>query len=128
MPIILLIKMGLVHIFGEKPVPKVLDFFRVHSYWDYSLKDVSKAAKISHRTLQQIIPQLVKHGFLKYTRTEGKAKMFMFNKTSKIAKELHEFARTIDFEFVSTDQKKKQPTPEIAFDFEDMTVKQRKIH
>lgn len=91
--------MGLVHIFGDKPVPKVLDFFRVHSYWDYSLKDVSKATGISHRTLQQIIPQLVKNGFLKYTRTEGKAKMYMFNNDSAIAKELHEFARTIDFEF-----------------------------
>ncbi|MBI2232575.1 MAG: hypothetical protein HYU56_01535 [Candidatus Aenigmarchaeota archaeon] len=117
--------MGLVHIFGEKPVPKVLDFFRVHSYWDYSLKDLSKATKISHRTLQQIIPQLVKHGFLKYTRTEGKAKMFIFNKESKIAKELHEFARTIDFEFLSTDHKKKQHSPEIAFDLGRSEASQR---
>ena len=90
--------MGLVHIFGDKPIPRILDFFRVHSFWDYSIKDVSKAAGVSYRTLQILIPELVKKGFLKYTRTEGKAKMYMFDGDSKIAKELHEFAREIDFE------------------------------
>lgn len=99
--------MGLVHVFGEKPVPKVLDFFRVHSRWDYSMKDVSRATEISHRTLQQIIPHLVENGFLKCTRTEGKAKMYIFNSGSLIAKELHEFARTIDFEFAKAAGKRK---------------------
>ena len=90
--------MGLTHIFGDRPIPKVLDFFRVHSAWDYSLKDVSDATGISYRTLQIIIQELVKKGFLKYTRTEGKAKMYMFNKESRIAMELHNFAREVDIE------------------------------
>ena len=90
--------MGLVHIFGDKPVPRILDFFRIHSHWDYSLKDVSKATGVSYRTLQILMPQLVKKGFLKYNRTEGKAKLYMFDVNSKIAKELHDFAREVDIE------------------------------
>lgn len=92
-------KMGLVHIFGDKPVHRVLDFFRVHRHWDYSIKDVTKAAGVSYRTLQKLIPQLVKKGFLKYSRTEGKAKLYMFDEGSKIAVHLNDFARHIDMEY-----------------------------
>ena len=91
--------MGLVHIFGDKPVHRVLDFFRVHRHWDYSIKDVTKSTGVSYRTLQKIIPQLVKKGFLKYSRTEGKAKLYMFDEDSKIAIRLNEFARHVDIEY-----------------------------
>ncbi len=94
--------MGLTHIFGNKPLPVVLDFFRLHQFWDYSLKDVQKATGVSHRTLQSTIKQLVKNGFIKYTRTEGKAKMYMFNSDSPVAAELHNFARRIDAEFLKS--------------------------
>jgi len=100
--------MGLVHIFGDKPVHKVLDFFRVHRHWDYSIKDVSKATGISYRTLQALIPELVKKGFLKYSRTEGKAKLYMFDENSKIALQLHEFARHIDIEHGKTIKARKK--------------------
>ncbi len=99
--------MGLIDIFGDKPVAKILDFFRIHSYWDYSIKDVSKATGISYRTLQGLIPELTKKGFLVYTRTEGKAKMYKFDETSPVAKRLHEFARDIDFELAKMSAKKK---------------------
>ncbi len=100
--------MGLTDIFGEKPEPKVLDFFRLHSYWDYSLKDVSKATDVSHRTLQVLIPKLIKMGFIRYTRTEGKARLYQFNSESPIARHLVEFVRNIDIdEMVKTENKKK---------------------
>ncbi len=95
--------MGLTHIFGNKPLPIVLDFFRLHQFWDYSLKDVQKVTGVSHRTLQSTIKQLVKNGFIKYTRTEGKAKLYMFNSDSPVAAELHNFARRIDAEFLKSE-------------------------
>ncbi|HIG97181.1 MAG TPA: hypothetical protein HA230_02445 [Candidatus Aenigmarchaeota archaeon] len=106
--------MGLVHIFGDKPVHRVLDFFRIHSFWDYSIKDVSGATNVSYRTLQGLIPELSKKGFLKYTRTEGKAKLYMFDKDSKIAAELHNFARHIDFEQSKPSKRKLVETSFIA--------------
>jgi predicted transcriptional regulator len=102
--------MGLVHIFGDKPVPKILDFFRIHQHWDYSIKDVSEATGISYRTLQILMPELVKKRFIKYTRTEGKAKMYMFDNESIIAKDLHEFARKIDIESSKTISERKKPS------------------
>jgi len=95
--------MGLTHIFGNKPLPVVLDFFRLHQFWGYSLKDVQKATGVSHRTLQGTIKHLGKNGFIKYTRTEGKAKMYIFNSDSTVAIELHNFARRIDAEFLKSD-------------------------
>lgn len=94
--------MGLIHVFGNKPLPVVLDFFRLHQFWDYSLKDVQKATCVSHRTLQSTVRHLAKNGFIKYTRTEGKAKMYMFNSDSPVAVELHNFARRIDAEFLKS--------------------------
>ena len=82
--------MGLIHLFGEKPVPKVMDFLMVHNYWDYSIRDISKATKLSYRTLQRIMPNLVKSRLIKKTRTEGKAQMYMINSDSKVVKKLDE--------------------------------------
>lgn len=90
--------MALTHLFGNKPIPKVLDFFTVNQFWDYSLKDVSEETGISYRTLQNIIPHLVKEGILKYSRTEGKAKLYQLNQESKVVKELQKISRESDFE------------------------------
>jgi len=92
--------MALIHIFGDKPIPRVLDFFTVNQFWDYSLKDVSEETGISYRTLQNIIPHLVKEGILKYTRTEGKAKLYQINRGSRVVKELQKISRESDFEYV----------------------------
>ena len=99
--------MGLVNIFGDKPIPKILDFFRLHAYWDYSIKDVTEATGLSYRTLQILIPELVKKSFVRYTRTEGKAKLYQFNTDSEVAKRLNEFALDIDFEIAKITNKKK---------------------
>jgi hypothetical protein len=97
--IITLGKMALVHIFGERPIPKVLDFFRVNQFWDYSLKDVALETKISYTTLQKVIPELVRGGILQPTRSEGKAKLYQFNNKSRLAVELQKIARESDLEF-----------------------------
>ena len=91
--------MALIHVFGEKPIPKVLDFFRVNQFWDYSLSDVEEETGVSYRTLQKVIPFLVGAQILKYTRTEGNAKLYMFNKESTVAKELQRLAREVDFQY-----------------------------
>lgn len=91
--------MALMHIFGNKPIPKVLDFFTVNQFWDYSLRDVSRETGISYRTLQIVIPSLVKKNLLKYTRTEGKAKLYQINKESAVVRELQKISRENDFEY-----------------------------
>ncbi len=80
--------MGLRHLFGTLPVMKTLDFFIVNQFWDYSLKDIAEATEVSHRTLQSLVPRLVREGVIVHTRTEGKAKLFKFNKASPLAQKL----------------------------------------
>ena len=100
--------MGLINIFGNRPIPKVLDFFRVNSFWDYSLKDVSKETDVSYRTLQEMIPSLVKSGILIHTRTEGKAKLYKFNLENKLAKQIQNIAIESDLQYGESMAKSKQ--------------------
>ncbi|MBU0898880.1 MAG: hypothetical protein KKB03_03100 [Nanoarchaeota archaeon] len=91
--------MSIIHIFGGKPIPKVLDFFRVNSFWDYSLRDVSKETGISYRSLQEIIPRFVEAGILVQTRTEGKAKMYKFNSENRLSEQIQDIAIESDLQF-----------------------------
>lgn len=88
--------MSMVKLFGDRPVHRVLDFFRVYCFWDYSLKDIAKEAKVSHRTLQYIIPRLEKLGMVVYTRTEGKAKLYKFDTKNPLAMQIQDMAITSD--------------------------------
>jgi len=91
--------MGLANIFGDKPIPKILDFFRVYSNWDYSLNDVLRETEVSYRALQIIVPRLVKMEILVQTRTEGRAKMYKFNTESLLAQRIQNIAIEADIEY-----------------------------
>ncbi|MFH0835868.1 MAG: hypothetical protein V1834_01770 [Candidatus Micrarchaeota archaeon] len=93
--------MGLRHVFGDKPVPKVLDFFLVHRDWDYPLSTISEATGVSYRTIQNTVPQLVKNGFLVETRVVGKAKLYRLNANSPSVKKLGELSIEADLEFAT---------------------------
>lgn len=88
--------MSMTRLFGDRPINKVLDFLRVYCFWDYSLKDISKQAGVSHRALQYVIPGLEKLGILVYTRTEGKAKLYKFNNKNPLARQIQDMAITSD--------------------------------
>lgn len=107
--------MALIHIFGNKPVPRVLEFFMVNQFWDYSLRDVSMETGVSYRTLQTITPLLVQEGILRYTRTEGKARLYQINKDSEAVKQLIKISRASDFEYAERIAgKERLPVPQYA--------------
>ena len=99
--------MGLRHVLGERPIPKIIDFLLVHRNWDYPLSTLAEATGVSYRTLQKIVPVLVKKGVLKETREVGKAKLYALNFRSPSVKKLDEFALASDIEFAEKGQKKK---------------------
>ncbi|HIH20596.1 TPA: hypothetical protein HA244_04985 [Candidatus Micrarchaeota archaeon] len=90
--------MGLKDVFGNKPVFRVLDFLLVHRDLDYSLSEIEGATEVSYRSLQSIVPSLVKRGLAVETRKVGKAKMYELNKKSNVAKKLDELAIAASFE------------------------------
>ncbi|MBI4214377.1 hypothetical protein HY546_00110 [archaeon] len=94
-----MIKMGLRHIFGEKPIPVIIDFLRVHRFWDYPISEIANASGISYRTVQTVVPRLVKIGMLKQTRIVSNAKFYSINMDSLAVRKLDEFAIQADLEF-----------------------------
>ena len=99
--------MGLRQVFGEKPIPKIIDFLLVHRSWDYPLATLSEATGVSYRTLQKIVPVLVKKSILKETREVGKAKLYTLNFDSPSVKKLDEFVLASDVEFAEKGRKQR---------------------
>lgn len=97
--------MGLRHVFGERPVPKLLDFLLVHRFWDYPISELANATGVSYRTLQNIIPMLVENQVLKETRLVGNAKFYAINLDSPAVKKLGEFAVQADLQFARSETK-----------------------
>lgn len=100
--------MGLRHIFGDKPIPKIIDFLLVHRNWDYPISAIAEATGVSYRTLQKIVPLLVRKGILKETREVGKAKLYALDFESPSVKKLDEFALAADIEFAGKGKRQKQ--------------------
>ncbi|MBI5224733.1 hypothetical protein HY989_02590 [Candidatus Micrarchaeota archaeon] len=90
--------MGLKHVFGDRPIPKVLDFLLAHRHWDYPLSAIEEATGISYRTLQVVVPDLVKSRMIRETREVGKAKMYAINYDSLLVQKLHAFSIQADLE------------------------------
>lgn len=91
--------MGLRHIFGDRPVPRLLDFMRVHQFWDYPISEMANATGISYRALQSIVPQFVKQGLFIETRRVSNAKFYKINVDSLVVQKLDELAIEADTEF-----------------------------
>lgn len=100
--------MGLTNVFGERPIPKLLDFLLVHRFWDYPISEMASATGVSYRTLQTIVPSLVENQVLKETRTVGNAKFYSINLESPAVKKLDEFAVQADLQFARAGTKQPQ--------------------
>ena len=105
--------MGLRNVFGNKPIPRLLDFLLVHRFWDYPISELENATGVSYRTLQSVVPMLVKNGILTETRMVANAKFYSLNLESEAVKKLDEFALQADIEFgitTATDKTTKKAT------------------
>lgn len=99
--------MGLTHVFGNKPIPRIMDFLMVHRDWDYPLSQIEQATGVSYRTLQSVVPELVGYGVMVETRIVGKAKFYQLNWNSPAIMKLAEFSTSADLEFFKHASKKK---------------------
>src|SRR3989338_10087958 len=82
---------GLTDILGDNPTNKVLDFFLINQYWDYSLSQISDETGVNFKTLQELIPKLAKKGLLLKTRRVGKADLYAFNRDNIVAVQLDKY-------------------------------------
>ena|SRR3989338_3729548 len=68
---------------GESSKNKVLDFFIVHSDFNYSLKEIAKYYRVSYPCMKQLKKELIKNKWIILTRKVGKAQMYKLNTRSQ---------------------------------------------
>ncbi|MBI1973243.1 winged helix-turn-helix transcriptional regulator [Candidatus Micrarchaeota archaeon] len=90
--------MGLVHIFGDSTIMRIIDFLDIYPYWDYSKTEIAKYSKVSKAALYAAWPMLEKNGIVKETRRIGRAVMYKFNRENKIAQMLEKMALETDLQ------------------------------
>ena len=81
------VKLPLSRIFNNAP-SKILDFLLTNQTFDYSESDISRLAGVPSRTLQRVLPSLIKEGLVQKTRKSGKIFMYEINKDSRKAEAL----------------------------------------
>jgi len=82
---------GLTDVLGDNPTNKVLDFFIINQYWDYSLSHISDETGVNFKTLQELVPKLIKKGLLLKTRRVGKADLYGFDRDNIAAVQLDKY-------------------------------------
>jgi predicted transcriptional regulator len=70
---------------------RVLDFLLLNQRFDYSYSDISRLAGVPPRTLQRVLPVLLRENLVAPTRKSGKAQMYEFNRSSSRAKALESY-------------------------------------
>ena len=83
----------------QNTTARILDFLVLNEKFDYSAPEISKTTHIPLRTLQRVLPHLVKKEIVMETGRIGNTRMYMLNTESELAKLLRQFIRaTINIE------------------------------
>ncbi|MEK6826294.1 MAG: hypothetical protein AABX08_00095 [Nanoarchaeota archaeon] len=74
--------------FGNSPKIRILETLIIGRELDWSLTDIAEQANVGWTTLHSVFDSLIDSGFVKFTRTIGKAKLYKINEKNIIAQEL----------------------------------------
>ncbi|MEP0823927.1 MAG: hypothetical protein HRF40_00420 [Nitrososphaera sp.] len=102
----------------SNPAARVLDFLILNQRFDYSESDISRLAGVPPRTLQRVLPNLLRERLVKRTRKSGKAFMYVLNRDSERALALEQYFRATlkenldDPVPISVEQSVNEPTTE----------------
>jgi DNA-binding transcriptional regulator YhcF (GntR family) len=89
---------------------RILDFLILNRKFDYSAPEMSKITQIPLRTIQRVLPHLVKKELIKETGKIGNTKMYMLNTNSELTELLRQYViTTINMNI--DDARKQQHTP-----------------
>lgn len=92
---------------------RVLDFLILNQRLAYTEEDLSKRAEVSERTLQRVLPKLVREKLVKRERKEGIAYKYEINLNSQRARDLIQLVKNTirenlqNPEFYEQDERKK---------------------
>src|SRR5919199_2179328 len=97
----------------QNTTARILDFLVLNQKFDYSAPEISKTTQIPLRTLQRVLPRLVKKEIVKETGRIGNTRMYILNTESELAKLLRQFIlATINMEIDNALKQKVYHRPE----------------
>ncbi|HRZ85714.1 MAG TPA: helix-turn-helix domain-containing protein [Candidatus Paceibacterota bacterium] len=76
------------HVFGNNPITKVLDFLITFQLFDYPLTEIAKNSGVSYSTLQTFWDRLVDNKIVIKTRRVGKSDLYKLNTNNPAVKQL----------------------------------------
>jgi len=80
----------LLHLTGEMPLFKILDFLVDNKGLDFTKKDIIEGTEISKASLFNYWPEVEKYRLVKITRQFGKTKLYTLNTENPIIKKILE--------------------------------------
>jgi predicted transcriptional regulator len=76
----------------QNNIARILDFFIYNQNFDFSTSEISEISEVPLRTVQRIIPQLVKKELVKEVKVGKKNKTYELNKSSELAEVLNRYS------------------------------------
>ena len=88
-------------VFGDYPVPRVLDFLLENDIFDYSKTQIAELSNVSFNTLETLWDNLLEHNMITPTRKIGNSQMYTLNRKSPIVKKLMEIDKSLMLESIA---------------------------
>ena len=73
-------------VMGNTPINRILNFLDFNDYYDFSLTDIAREARVGYATIQLFWKKLELHDIVRQTRRVGKAKMYKLNKENPVVR------------------------------------------
>lgn len=98
----------LLHLTGELPLFKIIDFFVDNKGIDVTKKDIIEGAEISKASLFNYWPEVEKYSLVKVTRQFGKTKLYALNTENQIIKKILELESVLIRQAMQKSAKKEE--------------------
>jgi hypothetical protein len=76
----------------QNNIARILDFFIFNQNFNFSSTEISELSDVPIRTVQRIIPQLVKKEIIKEIKLNAKNKIYELNKNSELVEVLNKYS------------------------------------
>ena len=76
----------------QNNISRILDFFIFNQNFNFSTSEISDLSDVPLRTVQRIIPHLVKKEIIKEIRINTKNRVYELNKDSELVEILHKYS------------------------------------
>jgi hypothetical protein len=76
----------------QNNIARIIDFFIINQNFNFSTSEVSELSEVPLRTVQRVVPQLVKKEILNEIKLSKRNRSYELNKSSELAETLNRYS------------------------------------